>query len=96
MEVVNEIPIPPEELYDVTVYENAVMSRYYDRTGKDRLVPSRFRPAKETRSPRSIGVFSLPAGDALQEGNRVDVLQSAKLAGNPGAAGEWPTPFPRR
>lgn len=92
--IVSEAPVPPQGLYDLTVYENRVQSTYIDRTGKDSLVPQAFLPPQQSRSPRSIGVFALPPGEALKQGSRVDVFASAKRAGNPGGLSRWPVPFP--
>lgn len=93
--VINEVQIPAEELYDVTVYENSVQSTYIDRTGKDNFAPVQFRAPSQTRSPRSVGVFTLPADEGLKNNSRVDVYASARRAGNPGAASNWTLPLPR-
>lgn len=81
-------PIDPETLYDVVVYENAVLWTYIDH----RKLPEKFRPPSTISSPRSLGVFALPEGDRLEEGSSIDAYEDAVYRKNPGAAAQFPQP----
>ncbi|MEQ1828647.1 MAG: hypothetical protein ABL921_21980 [Pirellula sp.] len=73
-------PIPPNVLYDVSVYEEFLQSIAIDRTGKS---PN---PIEDVNyQPRSIGFFLIPPGDELPEQVDIDVFRIAEDAQNPGA-----------
>lgn len=72
--------IPPRQLYDISVYEVRMQSIAIDRTGKSPNVIE-----DVNYQPRSIGRFPVPAGDAIRDGDSLDVFQLAKRAQNPGA-----------
>ncbi len=84
--VLAEKAIAPQSIYEIVVHEYKPVSVYIDRTGKDQWAPQRFRPANVRLGARSIGVFSVPAGDQLWDGAQLDVYDEAKYRGNPGAA----------
>jgi hypothetical protein len=88
VESVFEQPIPPAVLYDVVVYANSIVYSYRDPRGISGV------PDFDTRAPRSVGVFSLPPGDSLEEGVRLDALRIAASQGNPGTAGLFGPPRP--
>jgi hypothetical protein len=72
--------IPPQPLYDLSVYEEFLQSIAVDRTGKS---PN---PIEDVNyAPKSVGWFLLPAGDQLPPASTLDVLAEAKAANNPGA-----------
>lgn len=81
VEQVHQYPLPPKSYYDVVVYDNRVTSVFFDRT-KNRTS----KPDSVQRSLVSLGVFPLPPGELLREGDRVDAYQEAKHQDNPGAA----------
>ena len=73
-------PIPPNVLYDISVYEEFLQSIAIDRTGKS---PS---PIEDVNyQPRSVGFFLVPAGEELPEISELDAYQIAEEAQNPGA-----------
>jgi len=71
--------IPAQALYDVSVYELFLQSVAIDRTkdGGGKIEDVNW-------SPKSVGIFQLPAGAALEEGSVLDVYAAAKAAENPG------------
>ena len=79
--------IPPTSLYNVVIYENKVVSVYNDRTKAGKGLPQEINKAL-----RSLGVFSLPAGDRLDDGSKIDAFREATAQGNPGAALGFPQP----
>jgi hypothetical protein len=81
VEQVHQYPLPPKIYYDIVVYENRVTSVFFDRT-KNRTS----KPDSVQRSLVSLGVFPLPPGELMREGERVDAYQEAKHQENPGAA----------
>jgi PASTA domain len=87
--VINQQSVAAQPLYKVVVFEHTVVSTYIDRTGKDKLVPERFRPPAESYGARSIGEFALPAGELLSDGTSIDVYGEANSRRNPGAAGRY-------
>ena len=76
-EVVREIP--PTVRYQVTVHQWQVQSIAIDRTGKSPNVIEDIN-----MQGRGLGMFSLPPGNQLQDG-QIDVYQSAVGAQNQGA-----------
>ena len=87
VDVLSRKPIPPTSLYNVVIYESKVVSVYNDRTkaGKG-------QPQEISKGLRSLGVFSLPAGDRLDDGSQIDAFRDAVAQGNPGAAAHFPRP----
>jgi hypothetical protein len=81
VEQVHRFPLPAQSLYDIVVYADRVTSVYFDRTQNRSDVPDSVQT-----SLVSTGVFPLPPGDHLQEGDQVDVYREAKYQQNPGAA----------
>jgi len=71
--------IPPATLYDISVYERFLQSIAIDRTGKS---PEAVEDVNY--QPRSVGIFPVPAGDALPRQAQIDVWRQARAAGNPG------------
>lgn len=85
-----QVPIPPKPLYQLVVYANRVTSVYFDRTKNKSAIPD-----ESSTSLVSLGVFTLPAGDRLQNGDQIDVYREAVTRRNPGAAALIdPTPRP--
>ncbi len=76
-EVVREIP--PTVRYQVTIHQWQVQSIAIDRTGKSPNVIEDIN-----MQGRGLGMFSLPPGNQLQDG-QIDVYQSALGAQNQGA-----------
>jgi len=79
VEEVREYRIPAQPLSTLAVFENRIQSVYIDRTGKD---PT---PGSVTRGLRSLGAFRLPPGNALRDGQVINVYQEAVSRRNPGA-----------
>lgn len=79
-ERVQRLPIAPRSLYTVVVNIERVTSVYFDRTRNKTSVPD-----KVSTSPVSLGTFRLPAGDALKQGDQLDVARQAAARRNPGA-----------
>jgi hypothetical protein len=75
-----ERAVPPRRLYTVSVYELFVQSLAIDATkrGKGKIEDISF-------SPRSIGLFSIPPGEELEDGAVIDVYREARRHRNPGA-----------
>ncbi len=72
--------IPPQALYDISVYEEFLQSIAIDRTGKS---PNMIEDVNYM--PKSVGWFAVPAGAQLPQASTMDVLAQAKSANNPGA-----------
>jgi len=87
VEQVHQYPLPQKIYYDVVVYDDRVTSVFFDRT-KNRTS----KPDSVQRSLVSLGVFPLPPGELLREGERVDAYQEAKHQDNPGAAAVFGKP----
>ncbi len=87
VEQVHQWPVPPQGLYDVVVYANRVTSVYFDRTTNSSDVPD-----STQKSLVSVGVFPLPPGDLLQDGDRIDVYGEARHQENPGAVAWYGRP----
>lgn len=79
-EEVRTVRIPPTSRYTANVWVNRVTSVYFDRTtnkGPD--------PDEVNQSLVSLGVFPLPPGELLRDGDRVNVYREATVRKNPGA-----------
>ena len=87
VENVKRTALLPQSLYRVTVAASRTTYRYRDR----RKQPG---PLKnfDMKSPVSLGVFRLPPGAALNEGDMVDVYREAVSQHNTGAAIDIPRP----
>ena len=80
VEEVHRHRLPPQRFYDVVVYADRVTSVFFDRTKNKTDIPD-----EQSKSLVSIGVFPIPAGDRLQDGDEIDVYQQASRWKNPGA-----------
>lgn len=78
VERVDRVPIPPQRIWDLVIWESKVTYRVVGRPELD----------KKTR--RSLGVLYLPAG--LDMPDTIDVFAEAQKADNPGAAAAYPSP----
>jgi hypothetical protein len=87
VDVLSRKPIPPMSLYNVVIYESKIVSVYNDRTKAGKGLPQEI-----SKGLRSLGVFSLPAGDRLDDGSQIDAFRDAAAQGNPGAAAHFPRP----
>jgi hypothetical protein len=76
-------PIPPRVLYTAAVYVNRALYSYVDRRKQK---PPGSLPDFDVKSPASLGVFPLPAGARLEDGQRIDAYGEARRHNNPGAA----------
>jgi hypothetical protein len=81
VEQVQQVPLPPRILYDVLLYANRVTSVYFDRTTNKSDIPD-----SAQTSLVSIGMFPMPPGDMIRDGERIDAYREAKAHANPGAA----------
>ncbi|QEG43510.1 hypothetical protein [Roseimaritima ulvae] len=77
-------PIPPAPWYEIIVYEQYLASIAIDRTGKS---PNVIEDINYQR--KGVGVFPVPAGQALADGSTIDVWRQAKAMGNAGALPVW-------
>lgn len=84
-----DTPIPPKSLYTVVVFAERTTYKYIDRTGKSGGLPN-----FDSASLVSLGVISLPPGDALASGAVLDLPQEAAARRNPGAAAAFEPPLP--
>jgi hypothetical protein len=87
VDVLARKPIPPTSLYNVVIYESKIVSVYTDRTKAGRGLPQEI-----SKGLRSLGVFSLPAGDRLDDSSQIDAYRDAVAQANPGAAAHFPRP----
>jgi hypothetical protein len=87
VEQVQQWPVPPQSLYEIVVYVNRVTSVYFDRTTNRSNVPD-----SAQTSLVSLGVFPLPPGPLLRDGETIDVYAQARRQGNPGAAAWYGRP----
>lgn len=76
-------PIPPRVLYTAAVYVNRVQYSYIDRRKEK---PPGSLPDFDVKSPTSLGVFPLPAGSRVENGQRIDAYREVHRQNNPGAA----------
>lgn len=88
------VEIPPQQLYDMSVYEIAVLSVVRDRTNKGSGQINNVIGA-----PKSVGFYLLPPGDLLKDGP-LDIYDQAKRQNNTGAVRrinpqEWETSEPK-
>jgi hypothetical protein len=72
--------LPPQPLYDISVYELFLQSVAIDRTkrGKGKVEDINW-------SPKSIGILPVPPGELLRDGTTLDVFAEAKSERNAGA-----------
>ncbi|MEZ5941919.1 MAG: RICIN domain-containing protein [Planctomycetaceae bacterium] len=80
IEEVREVEVPPALLYDMSVYEIAVLSVVRDRTtnrGGGRI-------NNVIGAPKSVGLYPVPPGPLLQSGT-LDIYDQAKRQDNTGA-----------
>ncbi len=90
-ESVQQIPLPPQPRYMLVVWAERVTYQYVDeRPGRQ---PGAL-PNFDLSTNVSLGVISLPPGELLRDGDRIDVLTEAAYSQAPGAAA-W-TPPPRQ
>lgn len=80
-EEVQQVAVPAKPVYQAVVYANRVTSLYFDRTKNKGPIPD-----ETNTSLVSLGAFTLPAGDRLQDGDQLDVYREAVARRNPGAA----------
>lgn len=86
---VERYPLPPQPRYSLAVWANRVTYQYIDDR-KNR--PAGARPSFDLKSHVSIGVFDLPPGDLLQDGETIDLFAEASRLSNAGAAGYFGPP----
>ncbi len=72
--------IPPQALYDLSVYEEHLQSIAIDATGTS---PNVIEDVNYV--PKSVGWLPLPGGPAMPQSGVIDVYARAKAAKNPGA-----------
>ncbi len=73
-----EIEVPPQQLYDISVYELFVQSIAINRTKK-----GAGRVEDVNRAPKSVGLIKVPPGDRFK-GGKTDIYAAAKRQKNPG------------
>ena len=76
--VVEELEIPPQLLYDMSVYE---LFSSYTVVGRTKRGPSLAN--QSMKSPKSVGLYRIPPGDTFQE-EKLDIYQEAQRQENPG------------
>jgi hypothetical protein len=86
IEQVQTFPVPPQPRFTVVAWANRVTYSYVDRKGVSVL------PDFDLKTHVSLGVFPLPPGEYLRDGETVDVFQEALYQGNPGAAAGFGPP----
>ncbi|MFO0868609.1 MAG: hypothetical protein U0935_06630 [Pirellulales bacterium] len=79
-EEIQQIRLPPASRYTANVWVNRVTSVYFDRTTNKSSEPD-----EVNQSLVSLGVFPLPPGEELRDGDRIDVHREATARRNPGA-----------
>jgi hypothetical protein len=72
------IPVPPQPIYRISVFERFVQSVAIDATKKGKQTIEDI-----SYSSKSVGVFAIPPGAGLK-GGRIDVYAAARRQGNPG------------
>ena len=80
VEEVSEIPLAPQQRFTVVAWANRTTYSYIDPKGVSVL------PDFDLKTAVSLGVFDLPPGEFLRDGEQIDVLQVALAQRNPGAA----------
>jgi hypothetical protein len=93
VEHVERYPLPPQPRYSLIVWANRTTYRYIDRRENR---PSGALPDFDLKSHVSLGVFDLPPGELLRDGETIDVFRAARENRNPGAAVYFPPPSERR
>lgn len=74
------VSLAPETLVRLSVYELKVQS-----ISRDATAAGGGRIEEVNYSPRSLGMFVLPPGERLRDGQQIDVYEVARDAANPGA-----------
>lgn len=73
-------PIPPAQIYDLSIYEEFLQSIAIDRTGKS---PN---PIEDINyMPKSVGLILIPPGPQLPQNSTFDTYATAKAVNNLGA-----------
>ncbi|WP_166827827.1 hypothetical protein [Thalassoroseus pseudoceratinae] len=80
VEEVNEFSLAPQQRFTVVAWANRTTYSYIDPKGVSVL------PDFDLKTAVSLGVFDLPPGEFLRDGETIDVLQVALAQRNPGAA----------
>ncbi len=80
VEEVNEFSLAPQQRFTVVAWANRTTYSYIDPKGVTVL------PDFDLKTAVSLGVFDLPPGEYLRDGETIDVLQVALAQRNPGAA----------
>jgi hypothetical protein len=88
VERVDSFPLPPQPGPTVVVWAKRVTYTYIDRK-KISVVPD-----FDLKTHVSLGVFDLPPGEYLQDGDRFDAVAEAAVRQNPGAAQYFGLPAP--
>ncbi|MFV0446083.1 MAG: hypothetical protein ACK5Q5_21105 [Planctomycetaceae bacterium] len=85
----NRYPLPPQPRYSLAVWANRTTYQYVNKNPNK---PKGALPDFDLKSHVSLGVFDLPPGELLHDGETLDVHRAATLNGNPGAAGYFNLP----
>jgi hypothetical protein len=88
-EQVEQYPLPPQPRYSLAVWEGRVTYSYVDNRKNK---PAGAVPSFDVKNNVSIGVFDLPPGELLRDGQSIDVFRAAASNRNPGAAGYFGPP----
>lgn len=80
VERVDRLPLPAAPQHTVVVWANRTTYSYIDKKGVSVL------PDFDLKSHVSLGVFELPPGELLRDGEQIDVYGEAVARRNPGAA----------
>jgi hypothetical protein len=86
VEDANTYTLPPRPRFTVVAWANRVTYRYIDRKNVTVL------PDFDIKTSISLGVFDLPPGAILRDGQRIDVFYEALARGNPGVASQFMPP----
>ena len=88
VERVDTFPMPPQPGPTVVAWSKRVTYTYIDPKGISVV------PDFDLKNNVSLGVFELPPGDYLRDGDRIDVFAEAASRRNPGAAQFFGMPAP--
>ena len=88
VERVDSFPLPPQPGPTAVVWSKRVTYSYIDRKGISVV------PDFDLKTHVSLGVFDLPPGEFLQDGDRFNVIAEAAVRRNPGAAQWFGLPAP--